>query len=83
MKNLYTLSLVQDLVDDIILVSEDEIAQAIRYVFETQRMILEGGGAVSTAAVLAKKIDVTRQKVALIYSGNNIAKKTLKTVLNF
>ena len=82
MANHYTLSLVQDLVDETLLVSENEISQAIRYVFETQRMVLEGGAAVGTAALLAKKLEVQRLNVALIYSGNNIADKTLQKVLD-
>jgi len=82
LKNRYTLSLVQELVDETLLVSEDEIGQAIQYVFETQRMVLEGGAAVGTAALLAKKLKVQGQNVALIYSGNNIAKKTLRKVLD-
>ena len=82
LENRYTLSLVQELVDETLLVSEDEIEQAIQYVFETQRMVLEGGAAVGTAALLAKKLEVQGQNVALIYSGNNIAEKTLKKVLD-
>ena len=81
-ENRYTLSLVQELVDKTLLVSEDEIGQAIRYIFETQRIILEGGAAVGTAALLAKKIDVRGQNVAMIYSGNNIAEKKLRKVLD-
>ena len=82
LENRYTLSLVQELVDETLLVSEDEIRQAIPYVFETQRMVLEGGAAVGTAALLAKKLEIQGQNVALIYSGNNIAKKTLRKVLD-
>ena len=80
--NRYTLALVKELVDETLLVSEDEIGQSIRYVFETQRMVLEGGAAVGTAALLAKKLEVHGQNVALIYSGNNIADKTLRKVLD-
>jgi len=82
LENRYTFSLVQEIVDETLLVSEDEIGQAIRYVFETQRMVLEGGAAVGTAALLAKKLEVQGQNVALIYSGNNIAEKTLRKVLD-
>ena len=82
LENRYTLSLVQELVDETLLVSEEEIGQAIQYVFETQRMVLEGGAAVGTAALLAKKLKVQGQKVALVYSGNNIAEKTLKKVFD-
>ena len=45
-------------------------------------MVLEGGAAVGTAALLAKKLEVHGQNVALIYSGNNIAEKTLRKVLD-
>ena len=62
----------KELVDETLLVSENEIGEAIRYVFETQRIVLEGGAAVGTAALLAKKLEVRGQNVALIYSGNNI-----------
>ena len=82
LENRYTLSLVQELVDETLLVSEDEIGQAIQYVFQTQRMVLEGGAAVGTAALLAKKLEVQGQNVALIYSGNNIAEKTLRKVID-
>ena len=83
LKNRYTFTLVQDLVDETLLVSEDEIGQAIRYVFETQRMVLEGGAAVGTAAIIANKLEVQGKNVALIYSGNNIAEKTLRKVLDY
>ena len=81
--NHYTLALVQELVDETLLVSEEEIGQAIRYVFETQRMVLEGGAAVGTASLLARKLEVHGQNVALIYSGNNIAAETLRKVLEY
>ena len=83
LQNQYTLKLVQELVDETLLVSEDEIGRAIRYVLQTQRMILEGGAAVGIAALLAKKLDVRGKNVALIYSGNNIAEKKLKNVLDY
>ena len=82
LENHYTLSLVQDLVDETLLVSENEISQAIRYVFETQRMVLEGGAAVGTETLLAKMLEIQKLNVALIYSGNIIADKTLQKVLD-
>ncbi len=82
MENHYTLPLVQNLVDETLLVSENEISQAIREVFETQRMVLEGGAAVGTAALLAKKLEVQRLNVGSSYSGNNIADTTLQKVLD-
>ena len=79
--NQYTFQLVRDLVDETLLVSEDEIAQAMRYIFETQRLVVEGGAAVGVAALLAKKIEVKGKNVALIYSGNNVSSETVRKVL--
>ena len=73
--------LVQDLVDETLLVSEDEIAQAMRYIFETQRLVVEGGAAVGVAALLAKKIEVKGKNVVLVYSGNNVSSETVRKVL--
>ncbi len=74
--------LFQDLVNDTLLVNENEISQAIRYVFETQKMILEGRPAVGTEALLAKMLEIQKLNVALIYSGNIIADNTLQKVLD-
>ena len=79
--NQYTFQLVRDLVDETLLVSEDEIAQAMRYIFETQRLVVEGGAAVGVAALLAKKIEVKGKNVALVYSGNNVSSETVRKVL--
>jgi threonine dehydratase len=79
--NQYTFQLVRDLVDETLLVSEDEIAQAMRYIFETQRLVVEGGAAVGVAALLANKIEVKGKNVALVYSGNNVSSETVRKVL--
>ena len=79
--NQYTFQLVRDLVDKTLLVSEDEIAQAMRYIFETQRLFVEGGAAVGVAALLAKKIEVKGKNVALVYSGNDVSLETVRKVL--
>ena len=79
--NQYTFQLVRDLVDETLLVSEDEIAQAMRYIFETQRLVVEGVAAVGVAALLAKKIEVKGKNVALVYSGNNVSSETVRKVL--
>ena len=53
----------------------------MRYIFETQRLVVEGGAAVGVAALLAKKIEVKGKNVALIYSGNNVSSETVRKVL--
>jgi threonine dehydratase len=61
----------KNLVDDIVLVSEAEIAEAIRHAYWQERQIIEGSGSVGIAALLAGKIDAPGRCVSLI-SGQNI-----------
>ncbi len=69
--NRYSFPLIRDLVDDIILVSEDEIAAAMRYLFLREGLVTEGGAAVCVAAILADKIDL-QEPVVCVLSGRNV-----------
>ncbi|TIO10801.1 hydroxyectoine utilization dehydratase EutB [Mesorhizobium sp.] len=69
--NRLTFSMCRDLLDDVILLSEDEIAAGIRHAYEQEREIVEGAGAVGIAAVLAGKVRASGPTV-LIVSGRNI-----------
>jgi threonine dehydratase len=69
--NAYTFEMTKNLVDDIVLVSEAEIAEAIRHAYWQERQIIEGSGSVGIAALLAGKIDTPGRCVSLI-SGQNI-----------
>lgn len=76
-----TYQLVQDYVDQIVTVTEDEIATAILSLLEKQKVIAEGAGAVSVAAVLFGKIPVQGKKVVCIVSGGNIDVNILSRVI--
>ncbi|MGJ8647494.1 MAG: hydroxyectoine utilization dehydratase EutB [Marinomonas colpomeniae] len=69
--NRYTFSMVQALVDDIILLSEKEIAAGIHHAYWQERQIVEGAGAVGIAALLSGKVKPTGT-TAIILSGENI-----------
>ena len=69
--NRYTFAMVRDLVDDMVLGSEDETADAIRHAYWQERQIVEGSGAVAIAAILAAKV-VARGPTVLVVSGANI-----------
>ncbi|MFT5218458.1 MAG: threonine dehydratase [Gammaproteobacteria bacterium] len=69
--NRYTFSMVRDLVDDIVLVSETEIAAAIRHGYWQERQIVEGSGAVGMAALLSEKLRLSGPTIAIL-SGANI-----------
>jgi threonine dehydratase len=72
--NQLTFAMTRDLVDDVILVSEAEIAAAIRHIYWQERQIVEGSGAVGVAALLARRIK-SAGPVAAILSGGNIDMK--------
>ena len=72
-----TYQLVEQYVDEIVTVSEDEIAAAILALIEKQKVIAEGAGAVSVAAVLFHKLPVEGKKVVCIVSGGNILSRVI------
>ena len=69
--NRYTFSMVRDLVDDVILVTEAEIAAGIRHAYLEEREVVEGAGAVGIAALMAGRIRASGPVLALV-SGRNI-----------
>lgn len=68
--NAYTFPMTRDLVDEIVLVSETEIAQAIRHAYWKESQIIEGSGAVTLAALLSDKVRPTGPALALLSGGN-------------
>ncbi|MDH4049188.1 MAG: threonine/serine dehydratase [Gammaproteobacteria bacterium] len=76
----YTLSMMQDL-DDFVLVSEEEICGAIRCYVETIHHLVEGGGAAPLAAALRMKAQLEGKRVGLILSGSNIDQASLLVAL--
>lgn len=78
----HTFELVNKYVDDIVTVSDDEIALAILILLEQQKLIAEGAGAVPVAAVMAGKIpDIDGKNVCCLVSGGNIDVTILSRVI--
>ena len=68
-----TFPLIERFVDDIVTVSEDEIASAIVSMLEQDRIVVEGAGAVGVAALATGKVGMSRgDDVAVVISGGNI-----------
>jgi threonine dehydratase len=71
-----TLSLVRRWVDDMVVVSEEDIADAMVWLLERSKLVVEGGGAAGAAAVLSGKVrvDGTRSRGAtvIVLSGGNV-----------
>lgn len=77
-----TFDLCEKYVDDIITVSEDEIASAVLDLIEREKMISEGSGALSVAAVMFDKIPLENKNIACVVSGGNIDVNILSRVIN-
>jgi threonine dehydratase len=71
--NRYTFRLVQQLVDEAVLVTEEAIAAAMVYALEAHHQVVEGGGAVGLAAILHEKIVKLGRQIVVIISGGNVA----------
>ncbi len=77
-----TFALVGQYVDDIALVSDDEVSSAILALIERQKMIAEGAGAVSVAAAMFGKFPIAGKRVVSIVSGGNIDVTSLSRVID-
>jgi len=76
-----TLEMTQEYVDEIVTVSEDQIAAAILALVEKEKLIAEGAGAASVAAVMFDKLPIKGKKVVCIVSGGNIDVNILSRVI--
>ena len=79
--NRLTFAMTRDLVDDLALVSETDIAAAIRHLYWSERQIVEGSGSVGVAALLRGKVRSSGPVVAIL-SGGNIDMKQHHRILS-
>jgi threonine dehydratase len=78
----HTFPIVQKYVDDIVTVTEEEIANAILLLLEQEKTLVEGAGSVGFAALCNRKIQgVAGKNVAVIVSGGNIDLNILSKIL--
>jgi threonine dehydratase len=83
--NRYTLPLIRELVDEHVLVDEGEIGRAMLYAWRSLNLVVEGGGAVGLAAILARKGDPARKPatgaVGVVVSGGNVSLRRFQSLL--
>ena len=77
-----TFDICKKYVDDFILVSEEEIKEAMQLILEKHFMLIEGAGALSVAAFLKKKMRFNGKNVVLILSGSKLTLDTLRDVIS-
>ncbi|WP_377863553.1 bifunctional threonine ammonia-lyase/L-serine ammonia-lyase TdcB [Bacillus sp. R86525] len=77
-----TFEIVKELVDDVVTVSEEELEVAMKDLLQRGKAVVEGAGALATAALLAGKVDkyVHGKKVVAVISGGNVDLKRISSV---
>lgn len=67
-----TFPIIRDLVDDILLATEEEIVTAMRHIFERMKIVIEPSAAVPLAVLLSNQLTVADKNVGVIISGGNV-----------
>ncbi|MFX1310316.1 MAG: threonine ammonia-lyase [Promethearchaeota archaeon] len=76
-----TFGMVKKYVDDIVLVSDEEVANAMLLLLERAKIFVEGAGAIALAAVLNKKVKIENKKIVIIISGGNLTPNLLNRII--
>ncbi len=76
-----TYNFCEEFIDDFYLVSEEEIAENIKFFIANEKLVIEGAAAVSVAAFLKNKKLFKRMNVGIVICGGNIGNDTLKSIL--
>jgi threonine dehydratase len=76
-----TLNIIQNNVDEVVTVSDSQIARAILVLLERAKQVVEGAGAASVAAILSDNLDVEGETVMPLLGGGNLDMTMLRTVL--
>ncbi len=79
--NTITLALLQKYMDDMILVTEQEIEDSVRLLFEQHRLVTEGSSAMTVGALLKRKESFKGKKVVLVNCGRNIGIDLFKQIV--
>lgn len=77
-----TLELVKKYVDEVVTVSDEEIVQAIFYLLEKSKLVAEGAGASTVAALLAGKISAPGKNICAVISGGNVDMNFIEKIVN-
>ena len=76
-----TWKMCRQLVDDVVLVDEEQIADAMRWAIEAHHLVVEGSGALGIAAMRAHLGGLEGRRAAVVLTGRNVDSETLRSVL--
>ncbi|HEU5324459.1 MAG TPA: pyridoxal-phosphate dependent enzyme, partial [Candidatus Limnocylindria bacterium] len=76
-----TWQLCRRLVDEVVVVDEEAIRDALRWSLEVPHVLLEGSAVLGVAALRSRAVDVTDRRVAVVATGRNVGFDTVREVL--
>ena len=76
----FTLPLVLEYVNDIVTVSDAEIVEAMRFLWERMKVVVEPTGALAAAAVMTGRVEVRDRRVGIVLSGGNVDLRAVATL---
>jgi threonine dehydratase len=71
----------RDLLTEVVTVSDDQLVDAMRFLFESVHLVTEPSGVAGVAALLQGAVDVTGQRVGVIVSGGNVGLERFRTLV--
>ncbi|MGE0127838.1 MAG: threo-3-hydroxy-L-aspartate ammonia-lyase [Blastocatellales bacterium] len=77
-----TFPIIRELVEDILLVSDQEMISTIRFILERMKVLVEPSGAAGAAAVLHRKFDFAGKRAGVVLSGGNVDLAKLASYLS-
>ncbi len=77
-----TFPIVQEYAEDVLTVSDDEIAAALRFILFRMKLLVEPSGVAAAAAVLAAKLPRDVKQIGVVLSGGNIDREVLSQLLS-
>lgn len=77
-----TFDICRQVTDEFVVVSEDDIADAMRRFMDTQHQLIEGAAGVAIAGLLAKRGELSGRKAVVLICGANISRDTLRSVIS-
>ncbi|MGM8211463.1 hydroxyectoine utilization dehydratase EutB [Virgibacillus sp. W0430] len=82
LQNAYTFPMVQELIDDMIYVTEEEIAAGMSFILDQHRLVVEGAAATGVAAMLSNKCNFQGKHIVTIVTGNNVNTSVVSDILS-
>lgn len=76
-----TWKLCRQLVDEVVVVEEDEIAASLRWALEVPHLLLEASAVLGIAALRAERVELTGRNVAIVTTGRNVSPEVLRRAL--